>query len=131
MSEDNSEDKPDEETPKQKVPDLSTDDLRKFVADYRANQVFIFQHIKEGAKTLVGSIFMPLGLGGASHIDFNDVGTIYAYYKDAGPRAINGYPIFFSCAFMNCADWDKARAAIIDLEEIEEKTLEKLVPSGK
>jgi hypothetical protein len=41
-----------------------------------------------------------------------NLGVIYAYTKDAGPRGVNGYPMFFGCAFLHRKDWDLVRTAI-------------------
>ena len=40
------------------------------------------------------------------------LGVIYEYYSKAGPRGINGYPIFYSFCILNKSDWARAAAAI-------------------
>ena len=40
------------------------------------------------------------------------LGIIYGYYKDAGPRTINGYPIFFSMGVLNKTDWERLREVL-------------------
>lgn len=45
------------------------------------------------------------------------LGVIYAYYKDALPRSINGYPIFGSCCLLHKEDWKIVRAAIVREQE--------------
>jgi len=43
-------------------------------------------------------IFMSLALGALADMTeeaINDIGLIYEYWDQAGPRSINGYPIFF------------------------------------
>lgn len=42
----------------------------------------------------------------------SDLGAIYEFYNQAGPRGINGYPMFWSFHVINKADWDRARPAI-------------------
>ena len=37
----------------------------------------------------------------------NNIGMIYEYYTEAGPRGINGNPIFYSCRFLSKSDCDK------------------------
>ena len=37
----------------------------------------------------------------------SQVGVLYEYYDKAGPRAINGYPIFFSCNMMSADDYER------------------------
>jgi hypothetical protein len=45
------------------------------------------------------------------------IGCIWEYLSKAGPRGINGYPIFFSMHFMHVDDWDRCSAAIRNEEE--------------
>lgn len=46
----------------------------------------------------------------AGHIA--DVALIYENYSKAGPRGVNGYPIFWSFHIVNHTDWERARKAI-------------------
>lgn len=39
------------------------------------------------------------------------IGVIWEYLAQAGPRSINGMPMFFSCRFMHREDWQRALAA--------------------
>ena len=50
------------------------------------------------------------------------IGCIYEFVDKAGPRSINGYPIFFSFRMIHTDDWARAAAAI----EREEKRREKI-----
>jgi hypothetical protein len=43
----------------------------------------------------------------------SNLGVIYAYMRDAGPRSINGYPMFSACTLLHKADWEIVRAAIL------------------
>ncbi len=40
-----------------------------------------------------------------------DVGVIYEHYAKAGPRGINGYPMFMSCLILHREDWKIIREA--------------------
>lgn len=42
----------------------------------------------------------------------SDIGLIYEDLGKAGPRSINGYPIFWSFCILNKSDWERARKAI-------------------
>ena len=56
---------------------------------------------------LVSMIFMPIALGGFADMskeDADDVGMIYEYMDKAGPRGVNGYPIFWSCHILGKKD---------------------------
>lgn len=48
----------------------------------------------------VPMVFMVLALSGEGDIPA-DVAEVYEYMDQAGPRSINGYPIFFSCHTLN------------------------------
>jgi hypothetical protein len=57
---------------------------------------------------------MPVILGAMSSFSeegSKSIGMVYEYFDKAGPRAINGYPMFMSCAFLNQKDteyvWEK------------------------
>jgi hypothetical protein len=41
-----------------------------------------------------------------------ELGVLYAYMDKAGPRAINGYPMFFEFAMLHKSDWDIVRESI-------------------
>jgi len=54
----------------------------------------------------------------ATHIGFGttrlqNLGVIYERMSKAGPRSINGQPIFFSFSILNRSDWVRAHAAIV------------------
>jgi hypothetical protein len=44
---------------------------------------------------------------------FQNLGVIWEWMAKAGPRSINGYPIFFSCRLMHRDDWTRAEKAIL------------------
>ncbi len=51
----------------------------------------------------------------------SDIGLIYEDIGQAGPRSINGYPIFWSFRILNKSDWERARKAIaIELKRRED-----------
>jgi hypothetical protein len=42
-----------------------------------------------------------------------DVGVIYEHYEKAGPRGVNGYPMFMSMRILHREDWDIVRPAVL------------------
>jgi len=46
-----------------------------------------------------------------------NIGILYEYMSQAGPRSINGCPMFFSVRYMHREDWCRARGAIQREEE--------------
>lgn len=93
-------------------------EIRQLALDLVAGKVFTDRHIRADEwQSMVGSIFMVLGLGGPAiftGIDPADIGFIYEYMDKAGPRGINGYPVFFSLHVVSKADanrvWDCMKA---------------------
>lgn len=88
-----------------KIPNRLDDDLRKFAMDYVENCIFTSANVQN--KNDLGMVFMVLLLGafkGYSEEEINDIGLIFEYTDKAGPRCINGMPIFLSCQFLNQHD---------------------------
>jgi hypothetical protein len=84
------------------------DELKQIAKDMWKGRIFTNRHCKD--ETLLGSIFMSLALGGLNNLpdeDVNDIGMVYEYLSEAGPRAINGYPMFMSCRLLSKADTTK------------------------
>mgnify|MGYP003394655604 CR=1 FL=1 len=97
---------------------MGDDELRKFVIGLLDNSIFTSAHIRDSDKHLMGSIFLPLMLGmfryhsdGEIEETLKEVGVFWAYMHEAGPRAINGYPNFFSVRLMHIDDWRRAFSA--------------------
>lgn len=59
----------------------------------------------EAPDDLLGAIFLPVTLGGLDHLKIDQIGNIVEELSKAGPRSINGYPIFFSCQVIHKDDW--------------------------
>jgi hypothetical protein len=91
---------------------LSTKELREFVVDYVAGQIFTSSHIDKPSMSPL--VFLPLGFGVLStweRADIEQIGIIYERIDKAGPRAINGMPMFFSMRIMHKDDWERCGAA--------------------
>lgn len=71
---------------------------------------------------MLSMIFPIIALGGLSDIDPETVGNIIEELDKAGPRSVNGYPVFFSCRVIHKDDWEviaeKATAAQAALDEV-------------
>lgn len=90
--------------------------LATFVMEVCDGKIFTLHHIREhDRESMVPMVFMPVALGAFSGwygVDLEQVGTIWEYLSEAGPRAINGYPMFFSLRVMHKDDWARATRAI-------------------
>lgn len=93
---------------KQNFPNMSKDELNTLARDIATDKVFCSFFLRESeAKNLLGRIFMPVLFGALNDYSkevIEDIGFICEYYNKAGPRSINGYPMFMSCKFVSKAD---------------------------
>jgi hypothetical protein len=111
-----------------KVPLASQADLAQFVLDYCDGKVFTSLDLR-GRNDLLPMVFMVIACGAFAEWkeeDVADIGVIWEYWDQAGPRSVNGFPIFYSAHYMHKDDWEKARKAIpreLDRREQSKKTI--------
>ena len=98
-----------EETPPEAGSDLgrpARDDkeLKQIAMDLADGKIFTDRHFSlQEAETLAQMVFMPLALMDEQQVPLfmaEQPHLIYEYYDKAGPRAINGYPMFFSMQWL-------------------------------
>lgn len=99
------------------LPRMAKEDLVKFVEEYvDGSKIFTSADIPDKQQAqMLPMVFLPLAIGALAkweEEDFKQIGLFWAYYHEAGPRSINGYPCFFSMRMMHIEDWEKARTAI-------------------
>jgi hypothetical protein len=87
---------------------MSDKELKQFVLGCCDGKVYTNRHIN--SPDVVPLVFMSLAFWNKP--DFEDVGLIWEWLSEAGPRAVNGHPTFMSCRLMHAADWERARVAI-------------------
>ena len=80
------------------IQDRTDEELKQIAIDFVAGKVFTNQHV-DGFS--VGIVFTPLIFIGEIP---ENLGLIFEYIDKAGPRSINGYPMFTSCQFLNQHD---------------------------
>jgi len=100
------------------LPRMPDDELRKFIQDMLANQIFLSDQIRRPEDT--GMVFMPLLMGALGDYDpksFDVIGVFYEYHSKSLPRSINGYPCFASVRMLHRLDWLRAKKAIIAEQE--------------
>jgi hypothetical protein len=96
------------QTERKSMESKKIEDLKQLAKDIWAGTVFTDRHIQDF--NIVPMVFMPLALGAIGDLseeDAKDVGMIYEYLSEAGPRSINGYPMFTSCRLLNKDDTKK------------------------
>lgn len=87
------------------IPRMDDDEIREFVRDLEGGHVFTSDHVKREED--IPRVFMPLLMGAAAQFEdvIDDVGVLYEYTDKAGPRAVNGMPMFMSFSLMHKDDW--------------------------
>lgn len=92
------------------------EELREFVLAWMDRRVYSHLHITD--QSLTPSIFMCLALMPPMPKDYIEkVGLIYEYMKDAGPRSINGCPMFMSHRILHVDDWARVQPVIAAEED--------------
>jgi len=101
---------------------LTPEEIHEIVEGLVKNRYFV---ATQCPPDMITSVFMPL-LGGLTGMDTAKIGNILEEYAKAGPRSINGYPMFFSCRIIHIDDWrviaEKAMAVQQALDEALEKS---------
>ena len=87
------------------------EEIKQLAMDYLAGKIFGNWMIpRHEMQQVTGMIFMPMLLGGPEMIAqlmVNDTPFFYEYLEKAGPRSVNGYPIFFSMQTIDLADLNR------------------------
>lgn len=107
---------------------MSKEDKLKFIEDFFADKVFTNLAVPADDHTTLSLIFLPIGLGlfsSATEGYIQNIGILWEYVSAAAPRAVNGYPSFFSVRIMHIEDWIEVRDHIG--REMEEREARKKV----
>jgi hypothetical protein len=110
----------------------ATKEQKKLALDIAEGQVFGSWSIDKHDEKLMGNIFMPLIFMSKEQLESmtkNKVIHIYEYVHKAGPRSINGYPIFSSMRYMSKDEWAIISPLILNYSKrrikLEESVLER------
>jgi len=106
-------------------PDKSDKELRKLALDIADDKVFIDWYLKHDDDSnlekyghYLTMVFMPLALGAFkdwNREDLKELGMIYEYLTEAGPRSINGYPSFMSLQYLKREEASRVHEYIIGI----------------
>jgi hypothetical protein len=92
---------------------LKTDkELRKLAKQVHSGEVFL-----SNKPDIIQMSFMVLMLADPSTLP-EDIGSVYEFMREAAPRSINGYPIFFSAHFLSTAETQKVLQYVKEIEEL-------------
>jgi hypothetical protein len=86
------------------------------------NTIFSNWHIqgdKEYIADMLGSVFMPLLFGAEIP---KDASLVYEYVSEAGPRSVDGMPMFMSCRFLKKPEAERLLHLLQILEEKDKAT---------
>jgi hypothetical protein len=131
------------------------DELKEIAKCLYHGSIFSDRHLGTHNQHMLPSIFMPLALGAFPDITWDmesregkiinlilcdlepeynkrrdkykkDIGFIYEYVKNAGPMAINGFPIFTSFNMLSKKDTDRMFLYYDKYKELQEKINDQL-----
>lgn len=94
--------------------DMDEPTRRKVALDIVESRIFGSWMMRDSdVGDMLGLVFMPLVLGARLPPNAH---ALYEYVSEAGPRAINGYPTFFSCRILTEADTKAISVYAADLD---------------
>lgn len=100
--------------PKSTLRPLTDQEIQELALGIFRNEIFTERHIAETDMKMLPTIFMPLGLMAKKDVlsmqRKQRPGLLYAPMAKCGPRAINGYPMFFEVSMCSEADAQKVWA---------------------
>lgn len=88
---------------------MTSEELDKFTTDLIDRKIFTSAHVKDVTPKLLGTIFMPVGLGALAHYpkeELANIGLLFEYLDQQTPMDIHGYPIFLSVHLLHKEDWE-------------------------
>jgi hypothetical protein len=99
---------------------MKTDEqLKQLAKDIITGLVFTSNHLPQDDPRLLGIVFMPLVMmNDEQQKDFvaKNPGMVYEYLDKAGPREMNGYPMFMSFQFITIDEYEKLRVFYEELK---------------
>jgi hypothetical protein len=84
------------------------EELKQIAKDLWAGQIFCDRQISD--KQLLTSVFMPLvflSVKDVKELKRRNIDFIFEYLSSAGPRSINGMPVFMSCQLLSKSDTER------------------------
>ena len=105
-----------------KRPDHTDAELRELALQIRAGTVFTDRSIPEDQlESMLPMVFMPLGLMAKDELDrLREDGPymLYEHISAAGPRSMNGCPMFFSFRYLRKAEVERLQVYFDRLDRL-------------
>lgn len=105
-------------TPREPMTDEEVNDFAKRI--YR-NEIFTSWMIRKGDEHLLECIFMPLIFLDdvtSKQLQADQITHFWAEMSEAGPRSINGYPIFMGMGTLTQGDAERIHAKYLAIREL-------------
>lgn len=100
---------------------LAEEKISEIAKGIVANEVFISWQISERDQHMLGMIFMPLMFMDeltTKQMQNNKITHLWAKMNTAGPRGINGYPIFSGMGMLNQDDARRIHEKVVKIEKL-------------
>ena len=108
---------------------MRREELKKLAIDIVEGRVFGTWNISSEEKNLIPMIFLPLNFIDERQfrrLKSRKIVHAYEHLDRAGPRTVNGYPIFFSCKFLTRKDWKRVVRYIRRYKRMRERFLKEV-----
>lgn len=108
-------------------------EIKELALNIYRGDIFTSLQVRESDTYLLSSIFMPLMFMDQEQIDKmkeHKAYMLYASMSDAGPRSINGYPIFMSMNYIDEEDCKKVFEKYEAMKKAIDGEMEK-IPEGQ
>lgn len=106
------------------LPDHSEEEINTLARDLFHGKIFTSNHCRDPED--LKHVFMIIALGAFADYkkeSLDKVGMVYEYLDKAGPRSVNGYPMFMSMQLLNRSDTTKVFDKYNRLKAAEEAAL--------
>ncbi len=103
---------------------MTPEKLKELGLDVFKEKVFFSTMIREEDMHLLSAIFMPvtfLDEAQVKQLDSDEVVAFYEYMDKAGPRSLNGYPMFMSMKTITKRDLKELQKIVQNLKDAAEK----------
>lgn len=115
------------------IPSRPLEEIGKLANDFLAGQIFTDRQIPPECGLDLGDVFMPLMfLDEKQHEELkaDSPGMLFEYMNEAGPRSVNGCPVFMSVQYLSKEDFMKFRDIVKALQAAKDKVLASYAKSG-
>lgn len=103
---------------------MTPEEIKQLATDTFKEQVFFSTMIPKQDEHLLASIFMTMTFMDHKQIEQlskDKISAFYEYLSEAGPRAINGYPIFMSMKAISVDDLKEVQIIVKKLQNAADK----------